>query len=212
MHSKKCASKFSVQTLPFPQCSGAEWLIFSLRRMPTRRASKYAAHYCCFLEFVRQWKEVESTLRPAFIPLILTEALWLPASFREMTKNKVKRGNGEILHNCFSFFFDDVDYASERRTLIWDPVEFSLESFVQTVLELVQGSSHAFVHQIGNGVSVWHLHSPHGEVKRLALLQGRQVQWPSAISAIVTQSLLRKALHQALKWMAITQKHLKVEM
>lgn len=78
--------------------------IFSLlhilnTELPTRRASQDTVHYCSFLQFGRQWKEgVEWTLTPAFIPIILTEVLWLLASFREMTRNKAKWWNGEMLY------------------------------------------------------------------------------------------------------------------
>lgn len=57
------------------------------------------------------------------------------------------------------------------HTFIRDPVEFSLKCVIQTLFQINQGSSHAFIHQIGKGISVWHLCSLCGEMKRFALLQ-----------------------------------------
>lgn len=63
-------------------------------------------HYCTIswvLEYYWLAIVLKSKTKSAFIPLIFPEVLWLLASFREVTRNKAKWGNGDIfskLHPC----------------------------------------------------------------------------------------------------------------
>lgn len=51
--------------------------------------------------------------KSAFIPLILTEVLWLLVSFREMTRNKAKQKHIYILHVCICVNVDQWSKATD---------------------------------------------------------------------------------------------------
>lgn len=55
----------------------------------------------------------DRTQKSAFIPLILTEVLWLLVSFREMTRNKAKQMHIYILRMCISVNVDQSSKATD---------------------------------------------------------------------------------------------------